>query len=58
MIDTGHFHSSKLQKWLPFRNLDGKPVKKVKIDPQKNGHMVEKTKRDVSEGLSENEMIE
>ena len=32
--DTGHFHSSSHQKWLPHQILSGKPVKDIHIDQQ------------------------
>ncbi len=33
-IDTGHFHSSNHQKWLPFQLLGGKTLRNVQIDQQ------------------------
>ena len=37
------------------KSLNGKPIKNVQMDPhKKNGDMVEKAKRDVSESVTSN----
>ncbi len=42
--NTGNFHSSNHQKWLPYQILGGKSVKN---DPQTWSSMVDKAKSDV-----------
>ncbi len=44
--DTGQFHSSNHQKWLPYEIVGGKAVKNVTRSTN-NGYMVDKAKCDV-----------